>query len=44
MKYSPYICKTIKKRIKTKTMTTITNIAYYYEGERGSNVRLMSMS
>lgn len=30
--------------IKTKTMTTITNIAYYYEGECGSNVRLMSMS
>ena len=42
MKMSPYICKT--KRIKTKTMTTITNIAYYYEGEQSSNVRLMSMS
>ena len=36
--------KQLRKTIKTKTMTTITNIAYYYEGERGSNVRLMSMS
>ena len=36
--------KEIRNNIKLKKMTTVTNIAYYYEGEQSSNVRLMSMS